>query len=139
MSVDEVLKAVPATERIKPNPGDALGDGAIDLVVAPDQTISGRRFRPKFYFSGGRLEQVTLTLEGVVESSVARATFDDVYLALRQKYGPELVVKDTAIGREADWTSGKTNINLTLIAISETDPTLNINYQMRVAQDASHL
>jgi hypothetical protein len=139
MTVDEVLKAVPGTQRQAPNSGDNLADGAVDLVTASDQRISDKVFHPKFYFLNGRLEQVTLTLQGVNKSSDARSSFEDVYIALRQKYGPEVVLKDTAIGKEAEWLRAGTNIVLFLIAITEDDPVLNINYQVRVAADASHL
>jgi len=139
MSVEEVLKALPGATRYVPAPGDKLGDGATELVTAPDQMISEKMFRPRFYFSNYRLEQVTLSLQGADDSRIARITFEDVFIALRAKYGPEVVLKDTDIGKEADWLHGKTNITLFLISNSDTTPLLNIIYQMRVAGDAVHL
>jgi hypothetical protein len=41
--------------------------------------------------------------------------------------------------RQALWLSGKTNISLYLMAISDADAVLNVNYQVRLAQEAEKL
>jgi len=139
MTVDGVLKAVPGSSKYDPAPGDKLGDGALELVRGPTTQIANEDFLPEFFFQNGHLEQVTLSLQSVDTASNARLVFANLTTALRARYGQEISARPTAIGLDSEWLSGKTNVTLILIAIGDTDPLLNIVYQVRLAGDASKL
>ena len=111
----------------------------MELVRGPTTQIANEDFLPEFFFQNGHLEQVTLSLQSVDTASNARLVFANLTTALRARYGQEISARPTAIGLDSEWLSGKTNVTLILIAIGDTDPLLNIVYQVRLAGDASKL
>jgi hypothetical protein len=139
MSADDVLKAVPGSARHTPKQGENLNDGAVELVEGPVTNIVSHEFLPEFYFNNGKLEQVTLRLQGVDTATEARIVYRDLVTALRAKYGNEVSGGPTSIGLSSEWVSGKANISMILVAITESNPILNICYQVRLAGDASKL
>lgn len=141
MTVNQVLKAVPGASAHAALAGKNLANGAFELATGPDQTIAGEMFTPRYYFLNGRLDEVMLTLEGVTDSYKATSAFEALTDALRAKYGPELSLHQTLIGRDGNWRHGKTNIALALFVIGNADPhpLLNVVYQTRLAEDAGHL
>lgn len=139
MTVAQVLAAVPAAVIHEPKAGEHLSNGAEELVRGPIQEIVNKSFLPKFYFSEGKLVQVTLSLQDDEKAYAANLTFDSLEVALRAKYGQELSEKRAGIIRQSQWLSGVTNISLYMIVIGDNPALMNIVYQQRVSQDASKL
>jgi hypothetical protein len=129
--------AVPCSEA-----GNRLANGAVALLCKPNVLINHELFKAQFYFNGRGLIQVTLSLEGKHDFHNVRLIFDGIADALRSKYGRELSLKyqsgllNEAIG---EWVSGRTNINLLGFSVANAPATLNVNYQVRLAEDADKL
>lgn len=69
--------------------------------------------------------------------------FDSLADALRSKYGKEIsrdVDSRSVLKKaEANWASGRTNINLFVITGGDSPATLNLNYQTRLSAEADKL
>lgn len=142
MSVADVAKAQPQAR--PPSKVDTVhGGGKCELAIESFE-ISANRFKVCFYFRDGRLTQVMLNSDG---GSMAR--FETMLDLLRAKYGPELGATSPRCKPdrfmtlcEADWLlKSGTNVSLLYLKVgtSDTDPVLNINYQTRMAAEASKL
>lgn len=77
-----------------------------------------------------------------------RSRLESVLNLLRGKYGPEIGAGEARCKEglaticDADWVlKSGTNISVTYVQVgaSDPDPVLNINYQTRMAKDASKL
>lgn len=140
MSVDQVKSVVPNVTT--PSSPSRLGDGAQELLRLENVEIVNKRFAASFYFITGKLTQVTLSLEKGHTFHGALLVFDSLTEALRAKYGREINrdIKRGVLNRAtATWMAGRTNINVLVMSVGEDDALLNINYQVRVAQDADKL
>jgi hypothetical protein len=140
MTLTEVKAAVPkVVPPLKPN---RLGDAAVELLRLEDVELVNKKFTASFYFKASKLSQVTLSLEKGHTFHAATLVFDALTEALRAKYGNE-ISRRSKRGMlnltEAEWLSGRTNINLIVLSVGETDATLNVNYQVRVAREADKL
>lgn len=118
-----------------------LGDGSLELLHLDHIRIAQNDFTALFYFTDGKLTQVTLT--------VTKKNFDElmplyetIMDALRSKYGRELsytVQRELLNRADATWMHGRTNINVLAMSVGQHEAQMNINYQLRVAQDADNL
>ena len=143
MTVEDVLKTVSNSIRVPPQPGMRLADGADELADGPPLTIANEHFVPRFYFSDGRLEQVTLGLDEVSTLHSPALTFEELVSALRAKYGTEVSENRPAVPspfylHTMTWLHERMKITMYCVVGLGT-PVLNIVYQHRVAADASHL
>lgn len=142
MSLDQVKASLPhASSPAKPG---NLADGAEELLRLEDIKLVNERFTASFYFKGGKLTQVTLSLAKRRPFNQTLLVFNQLTEALRAKYGQEISREIKRGGRglnaaDATWMSGRTNINVLTIGVGENDAILNINYQTRVAHDADKL
>ncbi|PXX99685.1 hypothetical protein CR157_02635 [Halomonas sp. LBP4] len=124
--------------------GDSLGTGAVELVRRDDYRVVGESFRKKFYFSGGELNQVTLSLDRQRDFHATLLVFESLVEALRARYGQEVNYSVEPLGvmkeAEADWfNSNGVNISLYAMTIGDSDALLNVNYQVRVSEEAGKL
>ena len=139
MSPAQVKAAVPHLS--VPAKPSRLADGAVELLRLDDVEIAQNRFAAAFYFKGNKLTQVTLTVSKR-NFDEAMIVFDDLTGALRSKYGKELtrtIERDKLNRADAIWMNGRTNIDVIAMSVGEHEAVLNINYQVRVAQDADRL
>jgi hypothetical protein len=140
MSVSQVRSAVKGA--VTPDKPGHLGDGAEELLKVANVEIVNQRFDAHFYFKGQKLSQVTLSLIPEREFHGLMLVFDSLTDALRSKYGQEIsrnISRGTLNRADATWMSGRTNINVFVLSVSDTSGVLNINYQVRVASDADKL
>ncbi|HTO07064.1 MAG TPA: hypothetical protein VMR86_08385 [Myxococcota bacterium] len=140
MSVAQVRESVPGV--LKSASPSKLGDGALGLLEKPGIALVGHTFTALFYFKGERLSQVTLTLAESSDFSSALLVFESLTDALRAKYGSEVSRKlNRGFLSVADstWVSGRTNLTLYLMAVGNSPATLNLNYQVRLAQESDKL
>lgn len=141
MSVDDVEKVVPKAAPPPANPGH-LGDGSEELLCLEGIELVNEKFTAKFFFKAKKLTQVTLSLQEGHTFDEALRVFNRLTEALRTKYGPELS-RETHRGMlntaEAEWVSGRTNVNLTAMSVGGNDAILNVNYQVRLAKEADKL
>jgi hypothetical protein len=141
MSVQQVRTIVP--EAAPPSEPDRLHNGAQELLRVESFELVNEKFSGGFYFLSGKLTQVTLSLARGNNYSTGLTAFNKLVEALRSKYGKE----DNRKGSDdlfmksmnAQWLSGRTNIELTLISTSEDRATLNVAYQVRVGKEAEKL
>lgn len=127
-----------------PSKVDTLHGGARCELAIQDYEIATTTYEVCFFFKSGGLVQVMLSAK---EANQPR--FRSVVDLLRGKYGPEIGAGQPICepGRimtkcDANWVlKSGTNISATYLEIgaSDPDPVLNINYQTRMAQDASKL
>jgi hypothetical protein len=135
MSVSQVQAQHPTASR--PAELSTLYGGIKGLLTLPEIEIANAKFTPIFYFKDEKLVQVTLTnKQNSVQSVIA--DFRSVSTALRAKYGEEISKEMTKGQASANWLSGKTNITLFAMTMSDS-AILNIAYQVRIAQDADKL
>lgn len=141
MSVEQVQAVVPGAASPRSSP-ETLKGGATELLRLDDFDLVGRKFSISFFFVDTRLTQVTISLEKGQSFSSAMLSFDALVEALRAKYGQELT-REAKRGvlnvSSATWLSGQTNINLFAMSVRETNAVLNLNYQIRLAQEAKKL
>lgn len=139
MSVAQVAAAFPAAEP-QSNPSTLYGGARCELKIAV-YSVGASRFSVCFYFVETRLKQVTLTAAEPTE-----ALFDSSVDLLRSKYGSELGAGTPACKRglltacKADWALPTgANVSVVYMTIGGKEPVLNINYQTRMADEASKL
>lgn len=140
MTVNQVTSRVPGAS--PPSTLGHLADGSEELLRLENIDIVGKLFSAAFFFKSERLVQVTLSLEKGNTFHSATLTFNSLVEALRSKYGNE-TSNDELRGllnkKSATWMSGRTNVNLLAIGVGQSDATLNVNYQVRVAREADKL
>jgi len=123
------------------SPGTLHG-GAIELLRISDIEIVGNKFKSSFFFKDNRLIQVTLSLADRETAHGAKLVFDSLSETLRAKYGAELS-KDASGGimttLSSTWISGRTNITLYYNVIGQSDPILNLIYQVRLSAEADKI
>lgn len=132
MSPSQVAAAQP--EAVRPSKPDTLHGGAsCDLSIRSIE-VGSENYNVCFFFKNQRLVQVTLNaLETAYESQ-----FRGVVTLLRAKYGQELSLTRGIVGFEADWKLPN-GVNVSVVFINKYGNLLNINYQVRMAADASKL
>jgi len=133
MTLEQAKAQVPnAVRPLKPK---HRSDGAGELLRLDDVTLVGKHFSASFFFSDGKLIEVSLSLEEGHDFESAMRAFEALVEDLRTKYGHE-IIRQTMKGSfsntaNATWVSGQTNITLFATSVGENDATLNINYQVR--------
>lgn len=142
MTVEQVKQAFP--EAIVPSDPSTLGsaDRPKEGLRIRNLDVGGTPFRVKFYFAGGRLDQVTLNYTGESGFNVALSRYRTVNTLLRSKYGPEIDGKSNRghMNREEhNYLSGDVNINNLMIGIGDDFTVWNINYQTRFKREADKL
>jgi len=141
MSVAEVQHTFPKAKLLAEP--QRYGDTEGKLVL-PEVALVSEHFDAVFIFKGNRLSQVSLKLKSKEApfDTLLSTTFDSLTTALRAKYGIELnrsIKRGDLNTATIEWMSGRTNIALTMIAVSDTPALLSIVYQVRVARDADKL
>jgi hypothetical protein len=140
MTVPQVKAAFP--DAVRPVKPSHLGNGAEAALSLGDVQIAGSRFRVQFYFLSEKLVQVTLALEDAGKFDSVLRTFEAVEVVLRVKYGPQLkreVQRGMLNQASSSWMAGRTNVSLFAMSVADHNALLNINYQVRVSQDAEKL
>lgn len=132
MSVVQVRGAQP--EAVEPSDHPTLKGGAACLLNLPKFEIAADDYRVCFFFRDGKLIQVSLNALG----EPTEAQFRNIVTALRAKYGPELTLAPSSIGYDADWAT-KNGVNVSVLFLNKFGNLLNINYQVRLAEDTKRL
>ena len=136
MSVADVQKVLPNAQPMN-DKREKLGDGAQGLLRIDDVEVAFQHLTAKFYFQAGKLEQVTLALKYPGPYASAMRAFDALKERLRAKYGREVGDQSAANSiqqqRVAQWVSGHTSITIYAGAVEGFDALLNVNYQVRAA------
>jgi len=144
MSTAQVLRVVPDAHAVHSDAQiKARGGWADELLRVEGIDLVTEKFDAHFYFLAGRLQQVTLSQVGL-KGYGADIAYQNLVTALRAKYGRETASKEKGgfmTTKSTDWIHGRTNINLLLMYSNsdENSPVLNINYQVRLAEDAEKL
>ncbi len=141
MTLEEARRAAPNAEAVD-NPKAVLSDGAIQRLNIPKIEIVGRSFDANVFFKDNRLTRVHLVHKRDEETSAGRLTYNELLIALRSKYGPELSSKgrnDSIFGFSGDatWAAGPTTIEL--IAFINKSTFIQIGYSARLANEAGKL
>lgn len=136
MTLEQAEALVPNVVRpLKPK---HRSDGSEELLRLEDVTLVDKHFSASFFFSDGKLIEVTLSLEDGHNFDSAMRVFDSLVESLRAKHGPEIIrhaMKGSFTNiANATWLSGQTNITLFATSVGQNDATLNINYQVRVSR-----
>jgi len=139
MSPGQVKSAFPlAAPPMKPS---TLKGGAVCELALENYEIGGDTYRVCFFFVDHKLTQVMLSA-----NEPNQPMFRSVVDLLRSKYGSEL-----GAGKElcrpglllvcgADWAlKTGTNVGVTFMQVGGSAPIMNINYQTRMANEASKL
>ncbi|SMF82156.1 hypothetical protein SAMN06265365_14239 [Tistlia consotensis] len=141
MTEAQVRKAVP--KALRPEDPGTLAGGTSELLRLSGITISGHSYTAHFYFTKGKLKQVTLSADQRRPFQLMKGVFDDLVVLLRAKYGKELTQKvetgQLSSSASADFLSGRTNVSMVLLGVEGTPAILNINYQARIAGEADKL
>lgn len=140
MTAEQVKAVFPNAEN--PAKPSQLGNGAKALLSLPGVQIAGTTFRANFYFLSEKLVQVTLTSQDRGQFDTVLRTFETIEELLRAKYGREIqreVKRGTLSQASATWMSGSTNVSVLAMGVAEHDAILNINYQLRISQEAEKL
>ena len=123
--------------------GDTLGTGARELIRLDDLNVVNELFDVRFYFLEQSLTQVTLGLNDERSFSSTLLVFDSLADALRSKYGKEMSesIDSRSILKkaEANWVTSRTNINLLVLSVGNSPAILNLNYQIRLSEEADKL
>lgn len=138
MSQAQVLQAFPSATT--PIEKETIKSGASCELAIPNYVISSDNYRVCFYFAADKLVQVMLSAQ-----TPSRTQFEILLSLLRSKYGRELGSGDNPCTVDgytkcsADWVlpSG-TNVSATYYELGNAS-ILNVNYQTRMAADASNL
>lgn len=129
MTVEQSRQRFP--EAVMPDSPDELYSGAIERLRIPAVELAGHRFQVSFFFLGGRLTQVMLSLVDD-DADVARHAFDALSQLLRDEHGAELTTERTAgfvTKSRSTWRSGSTHVVLLHSVFGDADPLLNLVYQ----------
>lgn len=136
MTLEQAKAHVP--DAIRPSKPKHRSDGAEELLRLDDVTLAGKRFSASFFFSGGKLKEVSLSLEEGHDFESAMRVFDSLIEDFRAKYGRE-IIRQTMKGTfsntaNATWLSGQTNITILATSVGESDATLNVNYSAKASK-----
>jgi hypothetical protein len=136
MTLEQAKSHVP--EAVRPLKPKLRSDGAEELLRLDDVTLVGKRFSVSFFFSGGKLKEVSLSLEEGHDFQSAMRVFDSLVEHFRAKYGRE-IIRQTMKGTfsntaNATWLSGQTNITILATSVGGSDATLNVNYSARASK-----
>lgn len=141
MSPPQIIKIVNESHRIQD--GSILRTGAKELVRLDDFREANESFNVRFYFTDENLTQVTLNLNDKRSFPSSLLVFEALADSLRLKYGKEFSNKldrqSVLKKAEANWVSGRTNINLLLISVGDSPAILNLNYQTKVSTKTEKL
>ena len=140
MTTDQVIKIVKLAKT--PDSPNVWGDGARELLRIEEIKIVNNNFYASFFFLKGRLTQVTLSIENAGSFEDAIRVFNSLTEVLRVKYGAEMmrnVKRGTLNTADAEWMSGRTNINVSALSVGDNLASLNVNYQVRIATEADKL
>ncbi|MBL8355578.1 MULTISPECIES: hypothetical protein [Delftia] len=122
---------------------ESLYNGASKLLERQGVVVANTKFNAKYYFLNDRLHQVTLGLGEKKVYSEAELAGKQIREALTSKYGDPLSCEHFSgtitKGYSCNWKRPGGNVSMFLAAVDEASPTLNIVYQVRLAQDASKL
>lgn len=141
MSVTQVQEAFQTATAPVVDVG-SLGSGAEELLRLNQVRLVNHDFIARFYFKDQKLVQVTLSLKEDHTFDSGMLIFESLSEALRVKYGTEInkeINRGILNNAIATWLSGRTNISLFTAAIRGGQTILNVNYQVRIAQDADKL
>lgn len=124
-------------------PPDRLQNGALMLLQRKGVEIANAKFDAQYFFLDEKLHQVTLGLGDRKSFLDAEFSAKLVQEALTAKYGAPLSCDhfsgNPLKGRSCNWKRPDGNVSLFLAAVNEASVTLNVVYQVRLAQDASKL
>lgn len=124
-------------------PAGTLHNGSTQLFERRNIDIARTSFKAEYYFLDSKLNQVTLVLDEPKVYSEAEFSAKQIKEALISKYGHPLSCDifsgGFTKGYSCNWKRQDGNVILFLAAVDEASPTLNIVYQVRLAQDASKL
>lgn len=139
MSQAQVAAAFP--DAAAPAKVTTLGDGARCELAIEHYDVNHSDFHVCFFFGKAGLQQVTLG-----SGDPSEAQFESMIELLRSKYGTELGAgqrpcKGALLYEcQAGWSLPTgANISMLYMTIGGDDPLLNINYQVRLATEASKL
>lgn len=144
MSFNQVMKTVPEATAPVGTP-DTYTNGAVERLAVPDVKVGSYHFVATFVFLGDKLEKVVLHLKSVDSYSTAQVAFGYLATALRSKYGREVSHEEepapfgTGGLMDATWVSGKTDIAMAAIGLSESDAWLDITYEVKLSRERNNL
>lgn len=136
MTLEEAKAHVP--DAVRPLKPKHRSDGAEEMLRLDDVTLVGKRFSASFFFSNGKLKEVSLSLEEGHDFESAMRVFDSLVEDFRAKYGRE-IIRQTMKGTfsntaNATWLSGHTNITILATSVGGSDATLNVNYRAKASK-----
>jgi hypothetical protein len=136
MTLEQAKAHVP--DAVRPLKPKHRSDGAEELLRLDDVTLVGKHFSASFFFSDGKLIEVSLSLEEGHDFENAMRVFDSLVEDFRAKHGHE-IIRQTMKGTfsntaNATWVSGQTNITVFATSVGENDATLNINYRAKASK-----
>lgn len=141
MNPSQVIEIVKGSRLVQD--GYTLESGARELIRLDDLNVVNESFDVRFYFLEQSLIQVTLGLNDERSFSSTLLVFDSLADALRSKYGKEISesIDNRSILKkaEANWVNGRTNINLLVLSVGNSPAILNLNYQIRLSEEADKL
>lgn len=132
MSPQQIMAAKP--EAVRQDNPDHLASGAECQLKIQHFELLADDYSVCFFILDGKLAQVTLHHNG----KPSKSDFDNVATALSAKYGRPYSEKPNALGYEADWVLDS-GVNISMVLFDKYTPLLNINYQTRIAGEASKL
>ena len=140
MTVNQV-KSIVRNTSTPINPGE-LSDGARELLRVNNIKIVNKSFNGSFFFKSGKLTQVTLSIEQIDDFNDAILVFDSLTEVLRSKYGNEVsreIKRGPVNSAGATWMAGRTNLVLSAFGIAGNPSSIDVVYQLRIAQEADKL
>lgn len=139
----EQVKATSSEIADASQPPDRLQNGALKLLLRKGVEIANTKFDAQYYFLDEKLHQVTLGLGEKKVYSEAEFAGKQIREALTSKYGDPLSCDHFSgtltKGYSCNWKRPGGNVRMFMAAVDEASPTLNIVYQVHLAQDASKL
>lgn len=140
MTIEQVTAVLPDAK--PPQNPRRLDAGDEEKLRIENIDLVKRKFSASFFFADGKLTQVYLTIQDGLNRREVFAAFDALTEALRAKYGREIShSKKENVTKHgvAAWMSGRTNINLAAISVTDADGILNVVYQVQIARDSDKL
>jgi hypothetical protein len=140
MTVNQVKSVVRNTS--SPINPDELSDGAQELLRVNNIKIVNKSFNGSFFFKSGKLTQVTLSIEQIDDFNDAILVFDSLTEVLRSKYGNEVsreIKRGPVNSAGATWMAGRTNLVVSAFGIAGNPSSIDVVYQLRIAQEADKL
>lgn len=141
-SASDIGRLFPEGVSVTPTEKQRLDSGAMLRYRIENVEILGKTFGASFYFLEDKLTHVGLTHKSQESAYACEQTAGGVQEALRAKYGPDIKnrrIGGPSVSREASWSSGKTTINLLMLAHDIPSCSIYINYSSRLAEAGSKL